>query len=227
MTHEQLQHTELAEGRSAGLLGDMLFRLYGVSGGSIRKIIRLVLWQIEGTGLYSITLRRIAKTYHDLDVGMYTRGPLASLERYPRGTRIGRYSSIHPSVRVFGANHPMNTRSTHALFYNPALGLATADILQRTAPSIGNDVFIGYNAIITSSVSEVGDGAVIGAGSVLHQNVPPFAIVVGNPARVVRYRFSRETIAQVLASRWWDRPLRELRSELGSFQAPLESDQVR
>lgn len=215
------------EGHTAGPLGELLYRLYDRRGRTGRGVIRRILWRLEGTGLYSQTLRRIATDYHGVTVGMYTRGPLAALDHYPRGTRIGRYSSVHPSVWVFGANHPMNTRSTHALFYNPAFGFAKADLLTRTRLTVGHDVFIGFNAIITSSVSEIGDGSVIGAGSVVHQNVPPYAIVVGNPARVVRYRFSRDTIETLRASRWWDKCMQELVEDFEAFQMPLEGHEVR
>lgn len=215
------------EGQAVALISALLFRLYGINWGFFRRVILWVLWWVEGTGIYSRTLRRIAIAYHDVSVGMYTRGPLAAIDHYPPGTVIGRYSSIHPTVRVFGANHPMNTLSTHAIFYNPRLGAAETDLLSRTKLRIGNDVFIGYGAIITSSVSEIGDGAVIGAGSVVHQNVPAFAIVVGNPGRVVRYRFSKEIIEQTVSSKWWDKPLAELLPDFRRFQTPLEGKQVR
>jgi len=70
---------------------------------------------------------------------------------------------------------------------------------------IGNDVYIGYHVIILSGVT-IGDGAVIGAGSVVAGDVPPYAIVAGNPAHIVRYRFDEETITKLLEIRWWDWP---------------------
>jgi acetyltransferase-like isoleucine patch superfamily enzyme len=68
---------------------------------------------------------------------------------------------------------------------------------------IGNDVWIGRGALLLSGVS-IGDGAVIGAHSVVTKNVPPYAIVAGNPARVVKYRFDQATIDALLRIRWWD-----------------------
>jgi acetyltransferase-like isoleucine patch superfamily enzyme len=93
--------------------------------------------------------------------------------------------------------------------------------------SIGNDVFIGHNAIILPTVEQIGDGAIIGAGSVVHKDVAPYAVVTGNPARVVRYRFSEKTIAQLLESRWWLRTIDELSSEIDSFQRPIEGKEIR
>jgi tetrahydrodipicolinate N-succinyltransferase len=69
--------------------------------------------------------------------------------------------------------------------------------------SIGNDVWIGRNTIILSGTT-IGDGAVIGAGSVITKDVPPYAIVVGNPGRIVKYRFEQMVIEKMLRIRWWD-----------------------
>ena len=96
--------------------------------------------------------------------------------------------------------------------------------LKRTELTIGNDVWIGHNAIILSGVSSIGDGAVIGAGAVLYKDVPPYAVVLGNPARVVRYRFSAEKIEELLESKWWEKSIDELLPEIESFQKPLETE---
>ena len=69
---------------------------------------------------------------------------------------------------------------------------------------IGNDVWIGANVVIMNEIS-VGDGAVIGAGSIVTKDVPPYAIVVGSPARIIRYRFEKEEIEFLLNFRWWDK----------------------
>ena len=116
----------------------------------------------------------------------------------------------------------MNLKSMNALFYNPSLGFVENDLITRMDLSIGNDVFIGHNATILPPVSSVGDGAVIGAGTVVHQDVPPYAVLVGNPARVVRYRFSKDMIQELLNSQWWDKSLEELLPEIESFRHPLE-----
>jgi len=124
-------------------------------------------------------------------------------------------------------NHPMNLKSTHAFFFNPSLGLVRQDPRTRPPLTIGNDVYIGHNVIILPSVRTIGDGAVIGAGSVVNEDVPPYAVVIGYPARVVRYRFKKETVAELLASRWWDKPLAELALNLEEFCRPLDGGPVR
>ncbi|WP_308462078.1 CatB-related O-acetyltransferase [Mesorhizobium sp. INR15] len=78
-----------------------------------------------------------------------------------------------------------------------------SDLSSKGPIRIGNDVWIGRRAIILSGVT-IGDGAVIGAGAVVSKDVPPYAVVVGNPAALVRYRFNSGQIASLLEIRWWD-----------------------
>jgi virginiamycin A acetyltransferase len=208
-------------------LGPLLCWLYGLDLRTIRSIVRLMLLRIERGELYSLTLRDIMLKHHGVDIGLYTMGAPFVPGAFRRGAKIGRFCSIFETVRAFNANHPMNLRSTHAFFYNPALGLVGEDLIERPPVAIGNDVLVGHNAIILPSVRIIGDGAVIGAGSVVHEDVPPYAVVVGHPGRIVRYRFKKEVIADLLASRWWDKPIAELVLDLESFRRPLDSGPVR
>jgi len=209
--------------------GPSLFFLYGIFKRiSIRKTICKLVIKLEKDEYFSVTIRRIFSVYHDIHVGMYSgRGSFVH-GNYKPGTRVGRYSSIYRTALAFNANHPMNTKSTHALFYNPKFGHTEEDLLTRNQLTIGNDVWIGAGAIILSGVSSIGDGAIIGAGTVLHQDVPPYAVVVGNPGRVVRYRFSQEVIQTLLEEKWWEKSILELQPEMVAFQEPLEdADQIR
>lgn len=78
---------------------------------------------------------------------------------------------------------------------------------------VGNDVYIGYHAIILSGV-KVGNGAIIGAGSVVTQNIPDYAIVGGNPARVIKMRMTDVQIADMLKIKWWDWPIEEIKKAI-------------
>ena len=89
-------------------------------------------------------------------------------------------------------------QSTHAFFFNPYFKYCTEDNLESIPLTVGNDVWIGHNAIIMPNVKSIGDGAVIAAGSVVNKDIPAYAVVVGNPARIVRYRFSKEKIEELL-----------------------------
>lgn len=209
--------------------GRTAYELYGrVEGRLLRTRIRNRLIKTEGGEGKSITLRRIMRDYHGVTVGLYSDGGCFTPFAMDPNTTIGRYSSIAYTAACFGANHPMNAKSTHALFYNPAMGETDVDLLERTRLVIGSDVWLGHNSIVLNTCKSIGHGAVIGAGSVVAKDIPPYAVVVGHPARVIRYRFSEETIADLLAEKWWEKSFEQLKAEgLDKFQVPLEGEVLR
>jgi len=211
------------EGKEARYIGPLIFRLYGFfKRSSIRRILRFLAFKLEAGPLYSVTVRRIFSSYHGIEIGMYSGKGMFTPGNFKEGTMIGRYCSIYDSVRAFDANHPMNTKSTHAFFYNPDLGHIDRDILKRTNLTVGSDVWMGHNVILLPAVTSVGHGAVIGAGSVVHQDVPPYSVVVGNPARIIRYRFTPKKIKELLEEKWWEQSFDEHKAELANFHKPLE-----
>ena len=215
--------------RDEGFFAAVLFFLYRFSSRIFRCFLIKMMWHAFGSHyqFYSKTLRKIFSRYYGIDVGLYSHGGCFVIGKFPAGTKIGRYCSIAVTASALNVNHPMNLKSSHAFFFNPEVGYSNSDFVRHTQLTIGNDVWIGHNAIIVSSCSNIGDGAVIGAGAVVTKNIPPYAVVVANPGRIVRYRFSEKIIAELIESRWWDRPIEDLLSEFESFQAPLEADEVR
>ncbi len=128
---------------------------------------------------------------------------------------IGRFCSIGPHVYTAIAKHPTHTFvSTHPSFYSISkelfLKFSDKQKFDEWGESksgimpvkIGNDVFIGANTIIIGSVN-IGDGAIVGAGSVVTKDVEPYAIVAGNPAKTIRKRFSNEEVEHLIQSKWW------------------------
>jgi len=141
---------------------------------------------------------------------------------------IGNFCSISAGVQIIAhADHPLGLPSTYpfrTLMFGGLQsfgGLRNRDAITRGPVIIGHDVWIGQNAIVPSGVT-VGTGAIIGAGSVVAKDVAPYSIVVGNPARPIRARFSDSIIARLLASKWWELP----DETIESFDAELYSTDI-
>ncbi len=99
---------EKREGRKCMVLGTLLFHLYGIcKRGFIRRFIRFLALRSEGGHTYSVTIRKIFSTYHDIDVGLYSGKGSLVLGNFKPGTKIGRYSAIVETVVAFNANHTM------------------------------------------------------------------------------------------------------------------------
>jgi virginiamycin A acetyltransferase len=213
------------EGRRSSL-SPLILRLYRlIKHEKTRLPLRKLVLKLEGGEYYSLTIREIFRQFHGVDIGLYTYGPLAAAPgNLRRITSVGRYCSVFPTVRRFNMNHPMNIKSTHPFFYDTLEGWVKNETVPLTTLKIGNDVWIGHNAIIHSTVETIGDGAVIAAGSVVSNNVPPYAVVAGYPARVVRFRFSENTIQRLLEEKWWLKSIDELSKELEDPPRPLEVD---
>ncbi|RYB90722.1 CatB-related O-acetyltransferase [Nocardioides glacieisoli] len=196
-----------------------MLRLYG-RGTAGRAVVRRMVNRFEGGEIYSDTLRDIFRQYHRVDVGAYTHGGCFVPHAFGPGTTIGRYTSIARSAFAATLDHPTHLKGMHGFFFNPELGLTDAE--RHYSPlEIGSDVWLGHNSVISASVSTIGHGAVIGAGAVVFKDVPPYAVVVGNPGRVVRYRCEPETIAELLAERWWERDVTDLGRDLDAFSEPF------
>ena len=127
---------------------------------------------------------------------------------------IGKFCQIAAGVEFVmnGANHQMNAVSTFPFYTLEGWEMeppTASDMPLKGDTVIGNDVWIGQNSVILPGV-HIGDGAIIGANSVVGSDVSPYTIVVGNPAREVRKRFDDELIQLMLAFKWWDKSIEEI-----------------
>lgn len=166
------------------------------------KLIKKYANLFEGGQKTSNVLREYL-SLKNVNIDLYTYGSCFDLNFNNGGTvTIGRYCSIAANVRYFGANHPISNISTSAYWYNKSFGLDVVDV-ERSTLVIGNDVWIGYGVIITAGCKNIGNGAVIGAGSVVTKDVEPYSIVAGNPAKRIRKRFSDELIRDIEKTQWW------------------------
>lgn len=149
--------------------------------------------------------------------GKHTYGKLTVLawgDKYKSSlVNVGSYCSIATDVFVvLDGNHSYTGFSTFP--FKESLGWdTTANIWAKSIPEIGSDVWIGMNALILSGVS-IGHGAVIAANTVVTKDVPPYAIVAGNPGRIKKYRFSQDIINELLRYPWWTLPDETIRKEI-------------
>lgn len=137
---------------------------------------------------------------------------------------IGKFCSIACGAKFLfnSANHTLSSLSTYPfpIFFDE-WGLEKSDVAaawdRKGDIVIGNDVWIGYEAVILAGVT-IGDGAVIGARAVVTKDVPPYAIVGGVPARVIRSRFTEETVKALLRLKWWDWPAERIQEKLAEIR---------
>jgi phosphonate metabolism protein (transferase hexapeptide repeat family) len=144
-------------------------------------------------------------------------------------TSIGKFVSIAAHTRVNPGNHPMWRASQHHFSYRAqayGLGPDDADFFdwRRDHPvEIGHDVWIGHGAVILPG-RRVGIGAIVGAGAIVTKDVPPYMVVVGNPARPVRRRFADNICADLEALAWWNWPHEKLATALPDMRAMDAAD---
>ena len=130
---------------------------------------------------------------------------------------IGKFCSIAAEVRFImnGGNHPTNWITTYPFpIFGRGWEAAQPDAWpNRGDTTVGNDVWIGYGAMIMPGVT-IGDGVIVATGSVVTKSIPPYAIVGGNPATVIRHRFDEKTIDRLLKLRWWDWPIEKITAQV-------------
>lgn len=173
---------------------------------NLRKVIKLN-YEILNIRSY---LGRSTKVYapsrlSDTIIGNFT---YISEKSIINNVIIGKFCSIGANFMAGRGVHPTKSISTHPMFYSTAkqngMTLSMNDKIKEFLPiSIGNDVFIGMNVTILDGIT-IGDGAIIGAGSVVSKNIPPYAIAVGNPVKIIKFRFEDDIIDKLLDIKWWD-----------------------
>ena len=157
--------------------------------------------------------------FHSIGAFSYSWSP------FPECVSMGRYCSVAQGVEIMPPAHPTDVFTTSSMLYDPLLlhrrnfyrdhGYGNDDTVARAHPTNGRDITIGHDVYIATGVKLrggvcIGDGAIVGAYSVITRDVPPYAVVVGNPGRIVRMRYNDEQVARLRALAWWDYDFRDV-----------------
>ena len=169
-----------------------------------------ILRKLKGRALHNVKKGRQVKIYsgcHIVDtvIGDFT---YCSYDSKINKANIGKFCSIASRVTIGAAEHPWDWTSTSPVFENvknsgSCFKFAKEELPPLKVTNIGHDVWIGEGAMIKQGVT-IGNGAVIGAMAMVTKDVPPYAIVVGVPAGIIRYRFDESIISALEESKWWD-----------------------
>lgn len=153
------------------------------------------------------------------NIGKYTYGNIKIMNAGEGGKlHVGNFCSIAGGVTVLlGGNHRIDWVSTYPFPASPEFANDAKNIKDYSTSKgdvvIGNDVQLGHDALVLSGV-KIGDGAVVGARSVVTKDVEPYAIVAGNPAKLIRFRFSEKQIAKLLEIKWWNWSVEKIKKNI-------------
>jgi len=161
---------------------------------------------------------------HNSIIGSYT-----AIGRYSKivHTDIGKYCAISWDTTINAISHPYNHLTINAFPYVPYVGNFVKKRTQTYQKVIiKNDVWIGANSVIMPGIT-IGNGAIIGAGAVVTKDIPDYAIVVGVPAKIIKYRFPEEIIKKLLELSWWDLDPQLIKEYVEIWQGEFDSDSIK
>jgi acetyltransferase-like isoleucine patch superfamily enzyme len=200
----------------------MLSQIYDRLPLSVKTIIRKA---IRKSGRSVMACSDVWEPDPRVSIGKYTYGIKRSvIPILTAGTKIdiGKYCSFAPGVVLIVGRHRIEKASTYPFKeFFLAGGKTDDEALPPESITIGNDVWIGSRAMIIASVA-IGHGAVVGAGAVVTKDVPPYAVVGGSPARILKMRFNADQIRQMLEIAWWDWPEDRIKANVGLFYGDLD-----
>lgn len=189
------------------------------------KIMNSALHGKVQVGKNSVVKESFIMADNDVSIGRNTSlwGPNIDIFCRLNPVSIGSFCSIARNVSMQEYNHRIDRCSTYFFACN-VFGLEMEkDMTSRGAITIGNDVWIGTHVVVVSG-AKIGDGAIIGANSVVTGEIPPYAIAAGSPAKVIKYRFEQKIIDRLLALKWWEWDDERIQNNRELFLNPLTCD---
>jgi acetyltransferase-like isoleucine patch superfamily enzyme len=189
-----------------------------------KRVSFYAIWDSKSSFTKYSEIRRFSKLKNSV-IGKYSRvNPGCKLAN----TTVGNFTAIGRDTTIGLGQHPLNYISTQNIFYKKnKLNNNWAQHIDFSSKPImiGNDVWIGVESLIMDGV-KIGDGAVIGARSVVTKDVPPYAIVVGQPAKIIKYRFENDVIERLLEIKWWNFSDEEISDKIYFFREPIVTIEI-
>lgn len=198
-----------------------LSSLFSVKKLTHKKVSAFAFWSKDSIFTKTTFLCR-GCTLDSVHIGKYSRIGKNTQVAY---TTIGNFSAIGRNSVLGPGQHPTNYLTTNSIFYKRGNWgfrdewCKEVDFEENARINIGSDVWIGLHVIVMNGVT-IGDGAIVAAGAVVTKDVPPFAVVGGVPAKVLKYRFSPEIIVRLLEIQWWNLPDEEITRVKELFHIP-------
>lgn len=179
--------------------------------------------------IFKCTLKNQVRVSDMAEISNSYVDEMSSVGRYSKivHTNIGKYCAISWNTTINALSHPYSHMSISAFPYVPYVGNFVKERTQLyDVVCIKNDVWIGANSVIMPGVT-IGNGAVIGASSVVTKDVPDYAIVAGVPAKIIKYRFSKDVIDKLLEVKWWDIDRNIIKKNISLWQKKLTIEDLR
>lgn len=195
-----------------------------VSIGRIRRKIVSAILEISDVHINHSKLPRGTKISAPISLGYHNRINGKALIKGSAPVRIGNFNAFGADIRIISSNHPRNMLCNQQALVT-RLGLKRT-LPQSTGVRIGSDTWVGDETIILPGVS-IGDGVIIGAGSVVTRDVIPFSVVAGVPARTVKMRFRQDIIDLLRKIEWWELDLNSLEKIKDIFKYESEDELVK
>ena len=157
------------------------------------------------------------EVFGNVRIGRHTsiNGPGTRICAGKNEVRIGAFCSIASNVVIQEYNHAMDRVTTYSIFSH-IFDQKVEEIVSKGAIIIEDDVWIGSNAVVLSGV-KIGRGSIVGAGSIVTKSIPPYSIVAGNPAKIIKRRFSDNTIQKLENSKWWEWDIEKIKANRDFF----------